>query len=127
MEGIITHSPTQVRPGQNITHERLLSMLSAESANQLPESLGDQDRIRLDVWNTYLKHPAYGTLSPESRDKLVGEFNRASNAVDMYTDGSGFGLYVAKEIIDAHEGGKIVMNSKEGEGTEFVVLLKRVI
>lgn len=57
--------------------------------------------------------------------KIFGKFNRASNAVDMYTDGSGLGLYISKEIIDAHEGGKIVMNSKEGVGTEFVVTLKR--
>lgn len=59
------------------------------------------------------------------QSKIFGKFNRASNAVDMYTDGSGLGLYIAKEIIDAHEGGSIVMNSKEGEGTEFVVTLKR--
>ncbi|MBI5401000.1 MAG: hypothetical protein HZB12_02720 [Candidatus Yonathbacteria bacterium] len=58
--------------------------------------------------------------------RIFGKFNRASNAVDMYTDGSGLGLYIAKEIIDAHEDGKIVMNSKEGEGTEFVVTLRRV-
>ena len=57
--------------------------------------------------------------------KIFGKFNRASNAVDMYTDGSGLGLYIAKEIINAHEDGKIVMNSKEGAGTEFVVTLKR--
>lgn len=59
--------------------------------------------------------------------KIFGKFNRASNAVDMYTDGSGLGLYIAKEIIDAHDGGSIVMNSKEGEWTEFVVTLKRAI
>ena len=73
MKEIITHSPIQVRPTTNITHERLLSMLSAESANRLLESLGDQDRTRLDVWNTYLKHPEYDTLRPEDRDKLIGE------------------------------------------------------
>lgn len=59
--------------------------------------------------------------------KIFGKFERASNAVDMYTDGSGLGLYIAKVIIEAHEDGKIVMNSKEGEGTEFVVMLKRVV
>lgn len=73
MKEIITYSPIQARPVLDITHERLLSMLSAESANRLLESLGEQDRIRLDIWNTYLKHPVYDTLSSEDRDKLVGE------------------------------------------------------
>lgn len=50
--------------------------------------------------------------------KLFTRFFRAKNAVSVRTEGSGLGLYVAKNIIDAH-GGKIWVESQEGKGTTF--------
>lgn|GEM_PF-2630247 len=73
MEEIITHSPIQLRPGVNLTHERLMSVLSAESANRLLEALTERDRVRLDVWNTFLKHPQFDNLSENERDIFVTE------------------------------------------------------
>ncbi len=86
MKEIITHSPIQVRPMENITHERLLSLLSAESANNLLEALTEQDRTRLDVWNTYLKNETFDDLSEEGRDKLITELidTRYSILADNY-------------------------------------------
>jgi len=54
--------------------------------------------------------------------KLFEKFSRASNARDMYTDGSGLGLYIAKEIIEGHYG-RIKVKSKVNEGTTFSVIL----
>ena len=73
MKEIITHSPIQVRPGAILTHERLISLLSAESANSLLEAISERDRTRLDVWNTFLKHPKFDSLSSTDRDNLVTE------------------------------------------------------
>lgn len=73
MKEIITHSPMQVRPGAILTHERLISLLSAESANRLLEAISERDRTRLDVWNTFLKHPTFDSLSVPDRDNLVME------------------------------------------------------
>lgn len=73
MEEIITHSPMQTRPDANLTHERLMSILSAESANRLLEILTERDRVRLDVWNTFLKHPKFDNLSEGDRDLFVTE------------------------------------------------------
>jgi len=44
----------------------------------------------------------------------------------MYTDGSGLGLFISKEIIGAHKGANISFNSKEGEGTEFVITFQKL-
>jgi len=63
----------QLRPDANLTHERLLSVLSAESANRLLEALTERDRVRLDVWNTFLKHPRFDSLSEGDRDLFVTE------------------------------------------------------
>lgn len=54
----------------------------------------------------------------DSMDKLFTRFFRAKNAVSVKTEGSGLGLYIAKNIIMMH-GGEIWAESKESEGTTF--------
>jgi two-component system phosphate regulon sensor histidine kinase PhoR len=39
---------------------------------------------------------------------------------------SGLGLYIVKKIVD-NEKGKIIVNSKPGEGSEFNIYLKQTI
>ena len=48
--------------------------------------------------------------------RLFTKFFRAENAVTMQTDGSGLGLFIAKNIIEKHKG-KIWIESEEGKGT----------
>ena len=62
---------------------------------------------------------------PETdQKKMFDKFSRAKNAVNMYTDGTGLGLFIAKKIIEAHEGGSLGFESKEGQGTTFTIRLK---
>jgi signal transduction histidine kinase len=58
--------------------------------------------------------------------KLFDKFARAGNAVGLYTDGSGLGLFIAKKIIEAHDGGNLTFESKEGKGTTFIIKLKGI-
>lgn len=53
---------------------------------------------------------------------LFKKFSRASNARNMYTDGSGLGLFIVKEIIEGH-GGQIDLTSEINKGTTFHVKL----
>ena len=65
-----------------------------------------------------------GVGIPErNKDKLFTKFFRGENVVRMQTEGSGLGLFIAKNIINEH-GGNIVLNSVEGKGTEAVITLK---
>lgn len=54
----------------------------------------------------------------EAQKKLFTKFFRADNARKQRPDGTGIGLYLAKKVIDGHNG-KIVFSSKEGEGSTF--------
>ena len=51
-------------------------------------------------------------------DRVFSKFFRADSAVKIDTRGSGLGLYIAKNIIEAHKG-RIWFESKEGRGSTF--------
>lgn len=50
--------------------------------------------------------------------RLFGKFFRATNARKQRPDGTGVGLFLAKKVIDAHDG-QIIFESKEGKGSTF--------
>lgn len=53
---------------------------------------------------------------------LFTRFGRASNARSKGIAGSGIGLYVARKIVEVHDG-SIAVDSRENEGSTFVVTL----
>jgi Signal transduction histidine kinase len=61
-------------------------------------------------------------IPPDETGNMFKKFNRASNARKMYTDGSGLGLYIIKEIVEGH-GGRVGVESKLGEGSTFKIFL----
>lgn len=73
MEKIITHSPLQLRQENLDKHERMLSLLTAESINILDESLNNKKRTRLDVWNTFTKEGDSQFTSDTERNKNITE------------------------------------------------------
>ncbi len=62
-------------------------------------------------------------IPEKDQKKLFEKFARAKNAVNMYADGSGLGLFIVKRIVEAHKGGSISMESVEGKGTTFTIKL----
>ncbi|WP_027340657.1 ATP-binding protein [Halonatronum saccharophilum] len=65
-----------------------------------------------------------GAGIPKSyQNKIFDKFMRVGSDKDKDT-GSGLGLAISKEIIEAH-GGRIWVDSKEGEGSTFTFTLKR--
>jgi signal transduction histidine kinase len=57
-------------------------------------------------------------VPPEEQDQLFTKFYRASNARKQRPDGTGVGLYLAKKVIDAHDG-KVIFESSVGNGSTF--------
>ncbi|MBP8644962.1 MAG: GAF domain-containing sensor histidine kinase [Syntrophobacteraceae bacterium] len=80
---------------------------------------GDEGRLRFEVSDT-------GIGIPEADiPKLFSEFFRTENAKRLVEEGTGLGLVIVKEILD-RLGGKVQVESKEGEGTQMTCLLPRL-
>ncbi len=61
-------------------------------------------------------------ISPKEKEALFQKFSRGSGA-KVNTGGSGLGLYLAKEIIQAHDGNVGIESAGEGQGSTFFVEL----
>lgn len=111
---------------------------------KLPNILGDKEKIKLAVENLIsnaIKYtPEHGKIEvklfenrdslvfsikdngvgiPEEQQKMVfSKFFRSDNVIKYQTEGTGLGLYIAKNIIE-QSGGKIWFQSKENVGTIF--------
>lgn len=74
--------------------------------------ISDKDKIL----KVSIKDQGVG-IPKADQPKLFSKFFRAANAVRVETEGTGLGLFIAKNIIEKHKG-EIGINSEEGEGTE---------
>ncbi len=60
---------------------------------------------------------------PENQqERLFTKFFRGSNVMRLDTEGTGLGLFIIKNVVEAH-GGKIEFKSKENKGSIFWILL----
>lgn len=74
----------------------------------------ENDNIILEVIDNGVGIPA------KDQEKLFTKFFRATNVVRMQTEGTGLGLFIAKNIIEKHRG-TIKLESKEGKGTKVTI------
>ena len=54
--------------------------------------------------------------------RVFSKFFRAMNAQTVDTEGSGLGLYLVKNIVEAHEG-TVSFTSTANKGTTFIITL----
>ena len=64
-------------------------------------------------------------IPEDQQERIFTKFFRGANVVRMQTEGSGLGLFITKNIIEAH-GGKIWFKSQENKGTTFYFTLPLV-
>jgi signal transduction histidine kinase len=61
-------------------------------------------------------------IAKEDLKRVFGKFYRGANAKKQGTKGTGIGLAMVKEIVEAH-GGTVHVRSKLGQGSEFTMVL----
>ncbi len=115
-----------------------------KSAIEMPKLILDEEKIKIAVQNfldNAIKYSSIGNkiiislrvskkdiefeiqdsgigIPQEQKDRVFTKFFRGSNAAAIETTGSGLGLFVAKNIIEAH-GGKVWFKSKKNKGSTF--------
>ena len=86
---------------------------------------GGQITLTLDRFNSYARIAVTDEgigIPAEARPHLFTRFFRAGNVEGKDFGGMGIGLYLVKEIVTAH-GGTVTVESSEGKGSTFTVLL----
>ncbi len=121
--------------------------LTVEMPEDLPEIIGDSVRLRQIVDNLLGNSLRYtpqggkiGIVAREENEQIIfqvfdngvgipaadrphifDKFYRASNVIENYS-GSGLGLAIVKSIVENHNG-RIWVDSSEGEGSTFTIVL----
>lgn len=83
--------------------------------------LGGKIQIRFEQKNNKLKVSITDNgagIPKEQQSRLFSKFFRGSNVIKMDTEGTGLGLYITKNIIEAHNG-QIGFESEENQGSCF--------
>lgn len=60
-------------------------------------------------------------ITPELRSRLFEKFSRGDEVSKLHTNGTGLGLYIAKQMIEAHKGTIGVNSGGEGKGSVFYI------
>ncbi len=60
-------------------------------------------------------------VDPKEKDHLFKKFERGNNVSKKYTEGTGLGLYVARQIIQQHKGKVWVESNGLGKGSTFFI------
>lgn len=105
--------------------ETVLSRLLDNAIRYTPEHGTVEVEARVGKADVSISIRDQGIGIPEKeRSRVFERFYRSRKAIDMHPNASGLGLYIAKYLIDAHDG-TISFASEEGKGTTFTVTLPK--
>jgi two-component system sensor histidine kinase VicK len=79
---------------------------------------GEGDYVRIEIIDTGIGIPE------EQVDKIFDRFYRVDKARSRESGGTGLGLSIVKDVVDSHNG-KILVDSKENDGTKFVIIIPK--
>jgi signal transduction histidine kinase len=123
--------------------------LKLEKSEKLPMIRGDEDKIKQSLHNiinnavlytqeggitistrkkaggkilVQIKDTGIG-ISKDDLSKIFKSFSRGTGASQIYTQGTGLGLFVAKNFIEMHNGRLFVSSEGVGKGSQFCIEL----
>ncbi len=80
------------------------------------QSFMEDKRLKVDIIDNGIGIPE------KQQDLIFKRFTRGTNVTNKGVPGTGIGLMLSKKIIELH-GGKILLKSKENEGSKFTIVL----
>jgi two-component system, sensor histidine kinase and response regulator len=108
--------------------DRLMQALASLIDNaRRHRAAGTPIRVRLDgtdAARVVVQVENAGTISPELLPHLFEPFHSSRDQRGSPSEGRGLGLYVVKQMVDAH-GGSVSVRSEPGEGTRVDVVVPR--
>ncbi len=99
----------------------IYNLVSNAIKYRIPDKI-PEIKISIEKENNYVKLVVKDNglgISEENKKYIFTPFTRFEKKVE----GTGIGLYLIKKLVE-NEGGKIILNSKYGEGSEFILYLK---
>ncbi|TAL14546.1 ATP-binding protein, partial [Patescibacteria group bacterium] len=119
---VFTYTPPKNFPILNLDEDKMRQVIMNFSDNAIYYSTeGTKVKVKLIVKGKEAIFTVTDTgigVPRTEQSQLFNKFYRASNARRQRPDGTGVGLYLAKKVIDAHDG-KVVVESVEGKGSTF--------
>jgi len=116
------HKPPQSLPQAKIDVEKMslvVSNLIENAIKYTPAGGTISVSVALDRQNLQVSvHDTGMGILKDQQDRIFTKYFRGSNAVRMETEGTGLGLFIAKNIVETH-GGKIWFVSEANRGTTF--------
>jgi len=118
----IFQKPTERLPAVKVDVEKIRLVIQNLIDNAIKYTPADGEvTISLECGKKEIEFSIKDTgvgIPEDQKERLFTKFFRGANAIRMETEGSGLGLFISKNIIEAH-GGKIWFESEEGKGTTF--------
>lgn len=88
------------------------------TANLIKEN--QKDFIQIKIQDTGMG------ITKDDKEKLFKIFSRGKEGLSVHTNGSGLGLYIAKEYVEVHRGKIEVQSEGQGQGSTFIITLPLV-
>ncbi|MBU1149165.1 GAF domain-containing sensor histidine kinase, partial [Patescibacteria group bacterium] len=133
----------------NIAKEKGLKLSFRKPDKQLPPVTADESKLAdviLNIIDNAIKYTPQGSITvtvdkhldnevivkvkdtgmginPEEAHKLFGKFSRGEGMSRVNPDGSGLGLFIAKRIVEAHDGNIWAESLGKGKGSIFQFVL----
>lgn len=106
--------------------EKVIYNLLSNAIKYTPQGKDIFIELKCDENIIILRVKDSGIGIPDNKQSLIFEkFIKVGKPVHSIFESSGIGLYLTKEILKLHNG-EIKVTSKEGEGSEFIVILPKL-